>query len=420
MTITIHRGTKQIGGCITEIATANTRILIDLGSNLPGNDDEVDEFASKEAVAQLTKGVNAIFYTHYHGDHIGLFPYVDSGAVRQFIGPAAKEIEAIKLRALLYHDPEKEAELQQLESFETFEAGKYTDVGDIKVMPLYTSHSAFDAYMFVIEADGKRILHTGDFRAHGYLGKAITNPNPYKNVLQRFACNVDVLIMEGTMLHRKDAVVHESEISNQMAAYMQDKNYVFVLCSSTDVDRIISAYSACQKTRRMMLADRFQHKVIYKVKEYAKGENSILSFKRKIYYYHLNKPSQVVGEKFCGLVRPSQIKMLSNYIDTLGKENCYLIYSAWQGYYNENLKAYNEDFVALRQLFDKENIINIHTSGHADRATLERVIEIVQPKEAIIGIHKESNASLKDLNLSEAMKAKIVGKDYCPDYIKGV
>ena len=31
MQITIHRGTHQIGGCITEIATASSRIFIDMG-----------------------------------------------------------------------------------------------------------------------------------------------------------------------------------------------------------------------------------------------------------------------------------------------------------------------------------------------------------------------------------------------------
>ena len=40
MQITIHRGIDQIGGCITEIRTARSKILIDLGHNLPkGNGD---------------------------------------------------------------------------------------------------------------------------------------------------------------------------------------------------------------------------------------------------------------------------------------------------------------------------------------------------------------------------------------------
>lgn len=30
----------------------------------------------------------------------------------------------------------------------------------MKITPIRTDHSAFDSYMFLIEADGKRILHT--------------------------------------------------------------------------------------------------------------------------------------------------------------------------------------------------------------------------------------------------------------------
>ena len=39
MKITVYRP-NQIGGCITEIESkAGTRIIIDIGSNLPGNQD---------------------------------------------------------------------------------------------------------------------------------------------------------------------------------------------------------------------------------------------------------------------------------------------------------------------------------------------------------------------------------------------
>ena len=40
MTITIHRGLDQIGGCITEISTATSRIFVDMGQNLPGNGEK--------------------------------------------------------------------------------------------------------------------------------------------------------------------------------------------------------------------------------------------------------------------------------------------------------------------------------------------------------------------------------------------
>ena len=39
MNIKIHRGLEQIGGCITEICTATSRIFVDMGQNLPGNSE---------------------------------------------------------------------------------------------------------------------------------------------------------------------------------------------------------------------------------------------------------------------------------------------------------------------------------------------------------------------------------------------
>ncbi|WP_317039808.1 MBL fold metallo-hydrolase RNA specificity domain-containing protein [Petrimonas mucosa] len=34
------------------------------------------------------------------------------------------------------------------------------------------------------------------------------------------------------------------------------------------------------------------------------------------------------------------------------------------------------------------NVIDIHTSGHADKSTLKKVIETINPKEVIV-IHKD-------------------------------
>ena len=59
MRITIHRGIDQIGGCITEIATDNAKILIDLGQNLPDGEGIVnDDIANFYAIEQITKGID--------------------------------------------------------------------------------------------------------------------------------------------------------------------------------------------------------------------------------------------------------------------------------------------------------------------------------------------------------------------------
>ena len=59
MNITIHRGTDQIGGCITEISTETSRVFIDFGQNLPGNGEpttpEEDEALVTHILAQNKK-----------------------------------------------------------------------------------------------------------------------------------------------------------------------------------------------------------------------------------------------------------------------------------------------------------------------------------------------------------------------------
>ena len=53
MNITIHRGLNQIGGCITEISTATSRIFIDMGQNLPGNGEKTTPEQDKAMVEAL-------------------------------------------------------------------------------------------------------------------------------------------------------------------------------------------------------------------------------------------------------------------------------------------------------------------------------------------------------------------------------
>lgn len=42
---------------------------------------------------------------------------------------------------------------------------------DLVIKPILVDHSAYNSFMFLIEADNKRILYTGDYRNHGYKGK---------------------------------------------------------------------------------------------------------------------------------------------------------------------------------------------------------------------------------------------------------
>jgi ribonuclease J len=98
MKLIVHRGTHQIGGGCTEIRTDRARIVIDIGSELPS----ADKRGLPLNIEGVTRGMpdcDAIFVTHYHGDHIGEYAGVLSG-VPIYIGGIAKDIFAVLQRAL--------------------------------------------------------------------------------------------------------------------------------------------------------------------------------------------------------------------------------------------------------------------------------------------------------------------------------
>ena len=400
MKITIHRGAHQIGGCITEIKSGDAKILIDLGSNLP--DSETAELDEAD-IASLTQDADAIFYTHYHGDHVGLFHLVPDN-IPQYISKGAQEVMACKYKALNKQQGYCK-ELAAIGRFRPYTAGEPVDIkGEIRVTPYYVSHSAFEAYMFKIEAEGKAILHTGDFRRHGYLGERLSD-------LLRFVIGrVDFLIIEGTMLGRKgEKVIGENDIRQNTASLLETHKYVFALCSSTDIDRLASFHWACKRTGRIFLCDTYQKSVLdifsrYMASPFFKFDKAFTLYKRQ-HIAHPDVKARLSGRGFLMPVRAGQTALIKKMLKEYDDEPAYLVYSLWQGYYNGTEKQVNPQIVELRRLFAGRIMDGVydgfHTSGHADVETLEEACRILRPRHGIIPIHKEALASYQSLDIAQ-------------------
>ena len=418
MEIKIHRGLDQIGGCITEIWTDSSRVFIDFGQNLPSNGKaatpEEDDLMVADIIRNNEKEHQAVFYTHAHEDHVGLFRYIP---LEQYIGEGSKELLLIKYRTLLeryemaideshqLQEGSKENEELQEENYRTtkglidklkaFKTWKRTalkespspiTIGDIRVTPFFTCHSIYDAHMFLVEADGKRIWHTGDYRQHGYMGKGLLP------MLRRYATDIDVLITEGTMLKRKDKCIHECEVSRKMESVMQAFKYVFVLASGTDIERLASIKVAAENANKpLCILSLFMKRTM----EFFTERQSSLSrglFSFAPLYYTDKLYDKLKRKGFTIVVGTSQADKVKKLLDRLSQEETLLIYSSWDGYYKnaEQVKA-NPKYKEFREMF--HNVVDIHTSGHADKATIRKVIETVCPKE-VICIHKEAGATL--------------------------
>jgi ribonuclease J len=153
--ITIHRGTHQIGGCAAEIASGRDRVFIDIGADLPGAEN-LGEFKPIEGLTVGDASNSALFLTHYHEDHIGRLAESDK-TVPVYMGHTAKAI------LLNYARRVKSEFLARYEKIKTFSALEEISVGGIAVKPIMIDHSAFDAYMFLIDAGGKRVYTPATF-----------------------------------------------------------------------------------------------------------------------------------------------------------------------------------------------------------------------------------------------------------------
>ena len=390
MQIKVYRGTHQIDGCVTEIKTSNARIIIDMGEELPSVDRKARQAFEIDGVTNGVADCNAVLITHYHGDHVGMFESV-LPSIPIYMGKAAKQIYGI-VQGVLKNKLNK-GNPEKVNTFREFTVGKPLYFGDIRVTPYTIDHSAFDAYMFLIESEGKRILHTGDFRMHGVRGGKMPA------VFEKYCKNIDYLITEGTMLSRVDEkVMTEHEIGMQADKLIKGNKYVFALCSSTNIDTIAEFYNAAVKNKKPFIVceEDFQFEILNVV-----TQNTISPFydfdRKKIYTYGQNLHEFMRERGFFFLGRTNYItkKAIEAFPDSL------LIYSMWSGYLDKSHPAFDEY---------KSNFVNdasnngcrinyLHTSGHASVEEIKRICEITEAK-TIIPIHSETPETLKELGIS--------------------
>ena len=419
MNIKVHRGLDQIGGCITEIWTTTSRVFIDVGRNLPGcgelSTPKEEEQLVESIFASNKKKYEAVFYSHGHEDHVGLFTYIPKG-VDQHMSEGTKVLLDIKYSILLDAACKQVEELQKIDDYDeeySLAMSQLADadnkikhlnhidiwqrtpprqepkpivVGDIKVTPFFNSHSIYDSHMFLIEADGKRIWHTGDYREHGYMGKGLFP------TLRKYATDIDVLITEGTMLKREDKCIHEREVSRKMASVMQAFKYVFVLASATDIERLAAIKEAANSAKKpLCVCSLFMKKTMeFFTEKESKLSKGLFSFVPLFYSDKLFGKLKRKG--FTMVVGPSQLDRVLELKDKLPEEETLLIYSVWNGYYKlQEQIDITPKYLQFHDMF--QNVVDIHTSGHADKATIKKVIETVKPKEVIF-IHKEADAKL--------------------------
>lgn len=396
----IHRGSHQIGGNCVEFATRNAKILIDCG--LPLDYDEQDpeiQVKIHEDAKEWLNHCDAIFLSHYHADHYGLLNEALQGTK---VYTTKETAELMKISGVFGEDLTGRLDIQPIEYSVT--------VKDFRVTKFDVNHSAFGACAFLFEVCGKRILYSGDIRLHGKKGVL------YKNLPQ----NVDYLFLEGTNLGRGVRQKSETAIENEFVKQFsvnQDSLHL-VWCSSQNIDRIVALYRACVRTNRVLGVDPY---AAYALELAHRNRQSIpnktfqgleIYFPWSFTNWMIKRDEQLVYDlrngatkleqtdlpenpsKYVLLFRPKLLRDLSKY---LSNTKVCLTNSIWAQYWEQDKPEINrlkEWLVEKPEL--RQKLSDIHTSGHADVASLQKIVEHVQPK-CIVPIHTEMPEKYKTM-----------------------
>ena len=372
MNITIHRGTHQIGGSAIEISTKSTRIVLDFGNELSLDEKYIPENLDIEGVTAGVPNCDGIVISHYHIDHLGQLTAA-LPEIPLYMGALSKEVAMI---AAEYQD---ENLYLRLLGANTFRGGEAFIIGDIRIMPLVIDHSAADSYMFVIEAEGKRVLYTGDFRMHGLRHHVL------QKLVNTYIGEIDVLITEGTLLSRDaDDCTSEVAVLEDISSYIQDGKYIFVMCSSTNIDRIMGIWQN-MPTDKVLICDAYQKRILDTVINNVYYESSL--YRRHDSPLVIDKgtyPKYYMDHGFVSLVRGTE-----NFISKIKefpKDDVRIIYSMWTGYIEENL--------ALKELLDTYPSYICHASGHVSKDDLVQFIEMVD-SDIVIPVHTDTPEKLR-------------------------
>ena len=146
-------------------------------------------------------------------------------------------------------------------TFETWDSrsGPFP-IGPFTVTPILTDHSAFDAYMLLVEGAGKRLLYTGDFRRHGRKSVLVDR------IMAHPPLGIDVLLTEGTNLGSDKPVKSEKELEGDFVElFERTRGRVFVAWSGQNIDRTVTIYRAAKRAGRILAIDLYTADVLDRI-----------------------------------------------------------------------------------------------------------------------------------------------------------
>lgn len=380
MKVIVHSGGDQIGASCIEVSSATTRIILDCGWPLDGD----DKSKPPPVPGLFTPGSKpaAVLLSHAHPDHTGFIKKT----------PADIPIYATKDTSKIMHVGSCYARGVKIPEDRFAEVSVPTgsgscqpfQLGDLTVTAYPVDHSAYGAVGFLVEHGGKRVFYTGDLRFHG------RKAGMSRRIVRELRGKIDLLVTEGTNVGRPQTGLRHEETVEQTAVSLSRSHpsLIAVSFSPQNLDRFVSFFRAAQQAGRTFVCDHYMAAVLYMVnrssfpRPKADGDLRVYFPKRRKVIEKFEKHSRAAAitldeilaapHKFMMLVRPN---MMLN--DLRGKlpHGSRLLYGMWSGYRAKSDWRQTEQILASSE----GELIECHASGHAHGNDLFGFIDELDP-----------------------------------------
>ena len=402
MKLRIHRGTKEIGGTCIEMEAQGKRLVLDVGLPLDaprGGGAHESLLPAVPGFREPDESLLGVLVSHPHIDHYGLARHIRP-ELPIWIGEDAHNILKATagwvLNGYAVADPR------------FISHRKPVEIGPFRITPYLVDHSAFDAYALLVEADGKRVFYSGDFRGHGRKGKL------FERMIAHPPEDIDVALMEGTTIGRMstdEGFAAEHDLEREfIRAFRETKGLHFVWTSSQNIDRLVTIFRAAKRTGRVLLIDLYTAVVLE-----ATGRDSIpqsawadvklyiphrqrVFIKEKGLFDDLGRHSmnRIFPEALPGLANRAVMLFRPVVMSDKGVKNVLdgaaLTYSMWEGYLKQESSQRVLKWLKVHGIPRR----TIHTSGHASVADLKRFAAALAPR-ALVPIHSFKTGRFGDL-----------------------
>ncbi|MGC2856861.1 MBL fold metallo-hydrolase [Novispirillum sp. DQ9] len=394
MKFCIHRGTKEIGGTCVELEHEGKRLVLDLGVPLDAPGAAPHLLPPAPGFRGHDPSLLAVVLSHPHQDHYGLARLLPDG-VPLAMGAAAERI--IAAAAAFVPDGVPLTAAHHLADRVPLELGPF------RITPFLVDHSAFDAYALLIEAGGRKLFYTGDFRGHGR--KAAL----FDRLLATPPADVDVLLLEGSTIGRlapAEAFPTEADVEADLAALARQTAGPLLVCASAqNIDRMVTLFRAARRSGRALVVDLYAAAILE-----ATGRQTIPQSdwdgvhlfvpewqRRRIKraglfdLLHRHDRNRIYRERLGDVARRAIFLFRPSLAADLEAARCLdgacVVWSQWGGYLKDPAYA---PFVEWKDRLGLP-LVSLHTSGHASVADLQRLAQAVAARR-VVPIHSFETA----------------------------